>query len=313
MDMFEVNENEIKLVGPILQKIMWSNRATKQRIQEYGVNVTPVTFYSDTPSIADINASFEYVSHEPPYLESCPFDEGILNQTLRELASYANEFDPLVQGDEERTDRFFWNNSQFSFSDAVAYYSFIRHLKPTSVVEIGNGFSTLVAIEAIKKNDFGSVICIEPFPRPFLDNNKNIELKKVRAQDIDPDNLNNTLKDGDILFIDSTHTVKTGSDCLHIYLRLLPKIRKNIYVHVHDIFLPFGLPIDWLLDRQIFWTEQYLLLALLTDNPKTRVLYGGAYHYNFNRGALEELMNNRYPAGGASFWFEYRGRLDPRS
>jgi hypothetical protein len=51
-------------------------------------------------------------------------------------------------------------------------------------------------------------------------------------------------------------------------------------------------------------------LALITDNPKAKVLYGSAYHYTFNKQALEQLMEKKYPSGGASFWFEYKGRTD---
>src|SRR5207249_2533368 len=144
----------------------------------------------------------------------------------------------------------------------------------------------------------------------FLERKAEITLLKRKAQALPLEFLNESLEDGDFLFIDSTHTVKTGSDCLHIYLRLLPQIERSIYVHVHDVFLPFGMPMDWLLNKQIFWTEQYLLLALLTDNPKVKVLYGSAYHYALNHEALNVFMNNKWPSGGSSFWFEYDGGRD---
>jgi hypothetical protein len=75
-------------------------------------------------------------------------------------------------------------------------------------------------------------VCIELFPQPFIsklaEELNNICLRKQIAQDIMVEYLNSTLEDGDILFIDSTHTVKTGSNYLHIYLRLLPYIKKNL-------------------------------------------------------------------------------------
>jgi hypothetical protein len=180
-------------------------------------------------------------------------------------------------------------------------------LRPANIVEIGSGFSTLVAIEAINKNRAGMVHCIEPFPREFLKKDNRIALYTVKAQDIDPGFLNGILRDNDILFIDSTHTVKTGSDCLHIYLRLLPEIRRNIFVHVHDVFLPFGMPQNWLLNQQLFWTEQYLLLAFLIDNPKASVIYGSNYNEKWNSLLMEKLMGGKYPFGGGSLWFGYNG------
>jgi Methyltransferase domain len=303
----KITDEEIRLVGPILRKMVWSDRKTREAIQKYGANIIPTDFYSNTPSISEIESSYEYATGEAPYRSEALFDHAFLTQTLAELSRHSLEFDPAVEGNEETAETFFWSNSQFSYSDAMSYYCFIRKLKPKRIVEIGSGFSTLVAVEALQKNESGSIVCVEPFPRPFLQRNPNISLVQKRAQQIDPDFLNDSLQDGDILFIDSTHTVKTGSDCLHIYLRLLPYIKRNIYVHVHDVYLPFGLPMEWLLEKQVFWTEQYLLLALLTDNPKAKVIYGSAYHHSFNRQALDQMMHGRCLSGGGSFWFEYKG------
>jgi len=308
----KVTDAEVRLVGPILQRLIWADRSTRARVEEYGATVVPTNFYSNTPSIAEINRSYEYAGHTPPYLTASLFVRTTLGPTLKALDEYSAEFDPPLDGDATDCTRFFWRNTQFSYSDAMAYYCFVRLLRPKAIIEIGGGFSTLVALEAARKNGVGSVTCIEPFPRPFLERNNQILLKRLRAEAIDADFLNQSLADGDILFIDSTHTVKTGSDCLHIYLRLLPHLQRKIYIHVHDVFLPFGMPIGWLLDKQIFWTEQYLLLALITDNPKVKVLYGSAYHQYANSKELNKLMKNKYPAGGGSFWFEYNGRMNDR-
>ncbi len=104
-----------------------------------------------------------------------------------------------------------------SYSDAMSYYSIIRHLRPKKVLEIGSGFSSLIALEALQKNGTGSLTCIEPFPREFLKKNTAIDLVQKPAQEITAQYINDTLDNGDILCIDSTHTVKHGSDCLHLY------------------------------------------------------------------------------------------------
>ncbi|MGZ7079304.1 MAG: class I SAM-dependent methyltransferase [Thermoanaerobaculia bacterium] len=241
-----------------------------------------------------------------PYANADLFRDEVLRDTLEKLIPFAGEFSPPADGDEERGERFFWHNSQFTFSDALAYYCFIRWARPATIVEIGGGFSTLVAEEAVARNGAGAIHVIDPFPRSFL-RRSGVQLHIRNAQDISADFLNDLLRDGDILFIDSTHTVKTGSDCLHIYLRLLPAIRRRVLVHVHDVFLPFGVPQEWLLDKQIFWTEQYLLMAFLLDNPKASVLFGSAWHAHANRPQLERLMDGKSDAAGGSLWFEYRG------
>jgi hypothetical protein len=307
MTKWELTDEEISLVGPILQRLVWADKETRAKIQKFEVNVLPINFYSNTPSIEEIESSYEYTIETPPYFNPNVFEPKRFRQTLEQMLKFSTEFNPPLDGDEDKCQRFFWKNSQFSYSDAMSYYCFVRLIRPSTIVEIGGGFSTLVALEAVENNQTGAIHCIEPFPREFLKRDKRISLHPVKAQDIGAGFLNDILHDNDILFIDSTHTVKTGSDCLHIYLRLLPEIKRNVFVHVHDVFLPFGLPKEWLLDRQIFWTEQYLLLAFLIDNPKASVLYGSNYNANWNSSLMGQLMANKYPFGGGSLWFTYNG------
>jgi len=285
---------------------LWSDLATRRKIQATGINVVPANFYSNVPTIAEIEGSFEYRGRKnPPY--PLDVDDEAMRAELRELIKYAGEFQPAQLSEEMRRAGHEWDGTLFSYSDAMAYYCYLRKLKPRTLIEFGSGFSTMVALQAIRKNGGTRVICVEPYPRDFLRESSDIELLGKPAQEISADFLNDTLRDGDVIFIDSTHTVKSGSDCLHLYLRLLPKLRRNVQVHVHDIYLPFALPMNWLLHKQCFWTEQYLLLALLLDNPRARIRYGAAYHDWRNKDLMEEFMGGKGETLGSSFWFEYRG------
>ena len=300
-----MKDSQDTLIGTV-QQLIWAKEEERKVFEDAGIKIFPCNFYSSVPSIAEIENSFEYSSDQPPYAESSIFGLPDTSRELLELlTSYSSEFEPADEGSEESPIGYFWKNSQFSHSDAMSYYAMLRHLKPNRVVEIGAGFSTLVAIDAISRNGTGEITCVEPFPRAFLEKSEKINLKKISAQEITVEWLNNYLNDGDVLFIDSTHTVKTGSDCLHIYLRLLPYLKHDVYVHVHDVFLPFGLPKNWLLDHHIYWTEQYLLLALLSDNPKTTFLFGSSYHEWANAELLRKFMHKRASSGGGSFWFRY--------
>lgn len=303
--------NKISILLNELKEVVWADRSLRRVVEDAGIKVSPCNYYSGIPSLAEIENSFEYsdgFQDKPPYCDSDIFSSPEESRQLLEaIVDYSDEFQPPEDGNEESPERFFWKNSQYSHSDAMSYYALLRHIKPGKIIEIGSGFSTLVAAEAVDKNGVGHITCIEPYPRKFLQRMKQIDLIERPAQEITVDWLNNNLNDGDVLFIDSTHTVKTGSDCLHIYLRLLPKIKRNIYVHVHDIFLPFGLPEQWLADLHIYWTEQYLLLGFLLDNPKVQFLYGSAYHQWANKELLEKFMHGRAKAGGGSFWFKYCG------
>jgi hypothetical protein len=304
-----VSDDEIRKAAPLLQRLARCDRRARQALQRFDVDVLPINFYSNAPSVEDVLQSYEYLSPDPPYANDALFHPGRLARVLDRLHMFSSEFVPDLDAPNHAEQSFFWRNSQFSYSDAMAYYCFIRALQPRTVFEIGSGYSTLVAVTAVERNRSGRIICVEPYPRPFLVAHEGITLKQQRAQTLTPEELNETLSDGDILFIDSTHTVKTGSDCLHIYLRLLPRIRRDIFVHVHDVFLPFGIPSEWLLDRQLHWTEQYLLLAFLLDNPKVTVLFGSAVNMHVAPERMINLMHERYGAGGSSFWFRYRGDL----
>ena len=110
----------------------------------------------------------------------------------------------------------------------------------------------------------------------------------------------------DIWFIDSTHTVKVGSDCLYIYLKVMPEIHRNIIVHSHDVALPYALPASKT-ERHIYWTEQYLLYAYLLDNPKARVLTGSNYIQKQLPELSKHFMRNRFSDGGGSIWYELNG------
>ena len=162
--------------------------------------------------------------------------------------------------------------------------------------------STMIAAEAMRRNGAGRVICVEPYPKEFLAD-LGVELLQRPVQELAPEWFREQLPEGSILFIDSTHAVKVGSDCLHLYLRVLPALRSRVFVHVHDFFLPRGTPSEWIHHR-LFWTEQYLVFAYLLGNPHARVIFGSVANIVWHRDLMHELMHGRAPAGGGSLWFE---------
>jgi hypothetical protein len=230
-------------------------------------------------------------------------DAAFLAEFLEDMTFYSEDFDPPIEPQADGS--FSWKNEYFSYSDAMAYYAMVRRTKPKTIIEVGCGWSTLVADLAIRRNGSGRILCVEPYPSPMLNSIQSVEsILQTRVQDVDLAFFNDNLEPGDVLFIDSTHTVKANSDCLHLYLRILPEISKTIYVHVHDVMLPFMFSQETLRDSQIYWTEQYLLYAYLLRNASVRVLYGSRYHLHANRGLLKAFMHGRYGEGGGSLWFE---------
>jgi hypothetical protein len=261
----------------------------------------PSNFYSEIPNISDIEASF--ADGGDTSFDSI-FKHDRLVEFLEELFPYSEEFAPPL--DSAEPGEFAWKKGPFSFSDAMAYYCIIRKLKPRTIVEIGSGQSTLIADAACKANGTGRIISVEPYPAGFLGSIESVATLLARpVQELPPAFFNEHLVDGDILFIDSTHTVKHGSDCIHLYLKVLPHLTRSVFVHVHDIALPRTFPLQDLRDKQCYWTEQYLLMAYLIENRRTEVLYGSRYHFDRNHDRLAAFMRGRYGAGGGSLWFSH--------
>jgi len=155
------DEAEILELGAALNKLLYSPSRLRSRLQELGVNLIPANFYSEIPTIQEVERS---VATPPEYSDG--FDQRIQSRILSELMPYSEEFDPPVT--HATPDRFSWTGGQFSHSDAMAYYCFIRKLRPRTIIEIGSGWSTLVADAAIRANGSGRIICVEPYPQPFL-------------------------------------------------------------------------------------------------------------------------------------------------
>jgi hypothetical protein len=232
------------------------------------------------------------------------FQPSVLERTLEELRPFSVEFDPPKTASRGI---YSWAGGQFSFSDAMAYYCMVRRNRPATILEIGSGWSTLVADLALRANGTGRIICLEPYPTDFLKRIPSVaEIMPTKAQEVPAETFNSVLRDGDILFIDSTHTVKHGSDCLHLYLKILPQLSWNLTIHAHDIYLPATMPLDHFTSCNLSWTEQYLLYAYLLENRRTTTLFGSSWHMLHNRQKLDAFMHGRFPAGGASFWFEQR-------
>jgi Methyltransferase domain len=295
--------DEIDALGRLLDRLVYGPSSIRRLLQQkYGVTITRADSYAEIPTIAELERSFATPSLLT--LEGIFPDNAAMIAELDRLMKVSHEFDPPAKS--SRPGEYGWENSSFSFSDAMAYYAMIRIRKPRTIVEVGGGWQTRIAQMACEKNGMGRILCVDPNPSEFLGAVQGIELVKRRVQDLETGFFNTVLRDGDILFIDSSHTVKHDSDCLHMYLRILPTLDAHITVQVHDIYLPETLPLNRMRDQQIFWNEQYLLYAYMCSNPRTRAIFGSRYHSRHNPETLERFMHGRYLAGGASFWFEQK-------
>jgi hypothetical protein len=286
------------LDGVPRQRLLWEPE-WRAEFEQRGMVIVPAGFYYPVPTTAEVAASFE-ARERLPYDDPGVFDREALREQLLTLLPFSEEFDPPEHSEEPTA--YAWESRMIGFSDAMAYYATIRVTQPEVVLEVGSGASTLIALQALERNGKGRVVCVEPFPKGFL-RGLDVELVESPVQELPAEWFAERLPEGSILFIDSTHAVKAGSDCLHLYLRVLPALRERVTVHVHDFNLPRGTPPDWIEDR-LFWTEQYLVFAYLLHNPRTRVLFATVANMIWHPELMLELMHGRARAGGGSLWFE---------
>src|SRR5207248_587076 len=177
-------------------------------------------------------------------------------------------------------------------------YAMLRHHQPRRVIEIGGGYSTRLIASALRRNAAikgrtGELITIEPFPDEVLRNGFPglSMLIADPAQNVDV-RLFASLSEGDVLFVDSSHVVKIGSDVCYECLQVLPSLQPGVLVHFHDIFLPCEYPRQAVLERLCFWSEQYLLQAFLAMNEEFEVLWSASamqlFHPEVVEGAVPE-------------------------
>lgn len=192
-------------------------------------------------------------------------------------AYYSDSLFPLKKTE---ASRYYFENDYFSFSDAIFLNLVIRHFKPSTIIEIGSGFSSALMLDTNEKyfSNKSQLIFIEPFPErlnSLLKDGESCTIKNQFVQDVDLQ-LFSKLKAGDILFVDSSHVAKYQSDVNHILFEILPVLNPGVIIHFHDIFFPFEYPIEWI-NQGRSWNEAYMLKAFLQHNTNYSILLFSSY------------------------------------
>lgn len=277
--------------------------------EKRGYHVTPVHFYEPIPDTREFRDDIFTWESELPGIDMNP--EGQIALLERLEAQYKEEYDRFPYAPTDRPDEFYFNNTLFESVDAEMLYCMVREFKPRRVIEIGSGFSTRVTAAAIRRNREldpaydCELTCVEPNPRPEIQSGLGgmCRLVKSRAQDLSTDFFA-VLDENDILFIDSSHVIALGNDVWFEYLEVMPRLRKGVIVHVHDILLPRQYVEHWH-RMKMFWNEQYLLQAFLAFNASFEVMWAGNYMHVRHPDMLKRAFASYKPgrlSGHKSFW-----------
>lgn len=234
---------------------------------------------------------------------------------LRLVREELAQQEPMVFPEQPTEDptEFFSSNPAFAPHDAWALQAMLRHLRPRRMIETGSGWTSLLAAR-VNREHLGEemeLACIDPYPQDFMAGGIDgvTELIKKPVEEM-PVEYFQKLESGDVLFIDSTHTLKTGSDVTFLFGEIIPRLQPGVVIHIHDIFLPGEYPQQWVLSGWS-WNEQYLVQAFLAFNDAFEVLLSLGWLAHRHPQVIEEAVPNFerfYPGRGGSLWI--RRKMD---
>jgi hypothetical protein len=227
-------------------------------------------------------------------------DAGV--ELLRRLSPSIVEYDPPA-GPPGTRHGYWHQNGVYPRLDAEVLYAMVRDLKPRRVVEIGAGWSSKVFADALEPEPVESHLIYDPFPG---ENVATLPVERLRAEDI-PSQVFDQLGAGDVLFIDTTHTVKPGNDVVRLELEVLPTLAPGVVVHVHDVFLPYCYP-EFMFDAGAIWQEQYLVQALLAFTTRFEVLLSNYALTRLRPAEMEDAVPGISDHGpGSALWLRVLG------
>lgn len=299
----------------LIKEMAYTGKLTNLCMEE-GVLPVPVHFNSPIPDVADLES--RQVWDKRSKLKGIDFREDAQIEFLNLLGSdFGQECNwPITQTDNP-TD-FYVENASFSYGCAAATHCMIRHFKPGKVIEIGSGMSSLVISKAVEMNKTmsgvqGKHIMVDPYPQDFVKSlsTQGAELTVSRVEMLDPEFFDQ-LRENDILFIDSSHSVRIGGDVNFLYLDILPRLAPGVVVHIHDINLPYEYPKVYATSETFrqFWTEQYLLQSFLCFNDRYEVMLALNYimtdHLDSFKKAFPFYNPDLHRFSSSSFWIRHK-------
>jgi predicted O-methyltransferase YrrM len=217
---------------------------------------------------------------------------------------YKDRYSAFPKVSSGKPNEFYLDNGYFRSVDAELLYSIIRKRRPKHIVEVGSGFSTRLMAQALEDEKLSTTITsIDPSPRIDVKGSASKHIRSC-AEELDPGVIVESLEEGDLLFIDSSHDIVTGGDIPYLFLEVLPKLKRGVLIHVHDIFFPFDYPQEWTLEGWD-WNEQYLVHAFLAFNEVFRILWPARYMWGYyQRDVLEVIPADPHVFPPSSLWIE---------
>lgn len=252
-------------------------------------------YHSPVPDLKEVEEDAGRIWREPPrFLPGIDMREREQLALLEEFAGYYPE---MPFGNESEPGyRYHFGNAFYAASDTIFLYSMLRRLRPRRVVEVGSGFTTGAILDVSERFLGGSVglTVVDPHPSRVFEVLRDsdwsgVRMLRSRVQDV---GLGEFLElgDGDVLFVDSSHVCKVGSDVSFLFFEVLPRLRAGVHVHFHDVMWPFEYYRDWVMGG-LAWNEAYVLRAMLQGGST----YGVVAMNSFLQAFHEKFFLERMP------------------
>jgi predicted O-methyltransferase YrrM len=295
-----------KTIIPLLNKLPYIRTLNKLLRQYEEVTAYPPGhYYSPIPDVKELTkeATSLFDNAKPEAIE---FKEEKQLELFHKFIPYYKEF-PFTNTTSEKY-RYSVPESFFTYTDAVILYSMIRSFEPKKIVEIGSGYSSALMLDINQYyfNQKQQLTFIDPDFRRLKKLMKSgdedsCSLVEKKVQESNPDYFL-ALDENDLLFIDSSHVSKTGSDLNYLIFKILPLLKKGVIIHFHDVYYPFEYPSELVLEKKLAWNEAYLLRAFLMYNPMFEIVYFNNYIYEKHIDLLKEKMPEFMKDEGASLY-----------
>lgn len=291
------------------EKLRREVQTLKAQQSEWARFQPPGHFYSPLPSREEVAEAFARGGFGPPF-PGVDLNEAGQRARLDLFREYYREQPFPEKATEGR--RFYLDNPSYGHFDAIMLYCMLREAQPKRVIEVGSGFSSAAMLD-LNERVFGGRVeftFIDPDMkrlRPLLraEDERRATLIEKRVQDV-PVEIFSRLGENDVLFIDSSHVSKIGSDVNRLYFDVLPALARGVLIHIHDVAGNLEYPKEWY-DEGRAWNEQYLLRAFLMNNRAYRVELFTGWLFNTQHAWFREHMPLCARGGGGQMWLRKVG------
>jgi SAM-dependent methyltransferase len=265
----------------------------------YGTWVPPGHYYSPIPSLEELELKKGIIYDYGKKIQAIDLQLEEQYKLLKEYSNFYKELD--FTKERNGTNRYFYNNPSFREPDGIFLYSFLRAFRPKRIIEVGSGYTSALMLDINDKyfNKSLELTFVDPFPDllfSLLDEKDKAKHKLIpqKLQDVDL-SIFDSLQAGDLVFIDSTHVSKTGSDVNIIFFDLIPRLKSGVFIHFHDIVFPFEYPEEWVFNtngrwKGFSWNESFILRSFLMYNEWFHIIFFNSFMLKAKNDFIKQNM-----------------------